>query len=146
MSYGLLKLHRRSLSRMGMEEIVEFLQIHLSQNFGYSDNVVIENVEKCMEELRRAKLDQNSKQIPASELAQNPFGAFVTPSIDVSIGRRRAEFSDEERVARAAVVARMELQVSCPVGNRAFNQFDQLIRITCISVEVPTTRFLSVYR
>ncbi|XP_032794315.2 USP6 N-terminal-like protein [Daphnia magna] len=110
MSYGLLKLHRRSLSRMGMEEIVEFLQIHLSQNFGYPDNMVVESVEKCMEELRRAKLDQSPKQIPTSELAQNPFGAFVTPSVDVSIGRRRAEFSDEERVARAAVVARMELQ------------------------------------
>ncbi|KZS18569.1 USP6 N-terminal-like protein [Daphnia magna] len=95
---------------MGMEEIVEFLQIHLSQNFGYPDNMVVESVEKCMEELRRAKLDQSPKQIPTSELAQNPFGAFVTPSVDVSIGRRRAEFSDEERVARAAVVARMELQ------------------------------------
>lgn len=111
MSYGLLKLHRRSLSRMGMEEIVEFLQIHLAQNFGYSDNLVVESLEKCMDELRRAKLDLNSKQIPASELAQNPFGVFVTPSVDVSIGRRRAEFSEEERVARAAVVARMELQV-----------------------------------
>lgn len=96
---------------MGMEEIVEFLQIHLAQNFGYSDNLVVESLEKCMDELRRAKLDQNSKQIPASELAQNPFGVFVTPSVDVSIGRRRAEFSEEERVARAAVVARMELQV-----------------------------------
>lgn len=144
MSYGLLKLHRRSLSRMGMEEIVEFLQIHLSQNFGYPDNVVIESVEKCMEELRRAKLDQNSKQIPAIELAQNPFGAFVTPSIDVSIGRRRAEFSDEERVARAAVVARMELQVSYPIRSQAYIQFDQ--RRICVSVEIPTTRFLPVNR
>jgi hypothetical protein len=97
-----------------------------------------------MEELRRAKLDQNSKQIPAIELAQNPFGAFVTPSIDVSIGRRRAEFSDEERVARAAVVARMELQVSYPIRSQAYIQFDQ--RRICVSVEIPTTRFLPVNR
>lgn len=111
MSYDLLKMHRRSLTRMGMEEIVEFLQIHLPNNFGYADNVVIENFEKCMEEIRRAKFDFSSKQTPANELAQNPFGVFVTPSVDASIGRRRAEFSEEERVARAAVVARMELQV-----------------------------------
>ena len=64
-----------------------------------------------MDELKRLKLEV-SKQIPDVELAQKPFGVFQTPSVDASIGRRRAEFSHEEKFARAAVVARMELQVS----------------------------------
>lgn len=112
MSYCLLKLHRRSLSSRGMEEIVEFLQIRLAKDFGYSDNAVIENMEKCTEEIRRMKLDFTGKPIPAAELPQNPFGVFVKPSVEAAIGRRRAEFTDEERAARAAVVARIELQVS----------------------------------
>ena len=64
-----------------------------------------------MEELKRLKLDV-SKQIPDVELAQKPFGVFQTPSVDVTIGRRRTEFSEEEKSTRATVVARMELQVS----------------------------------
>lgn len=111
MSYTLLKMHRRSLNRMGMEEIVEFLQIRLAQDFGYPDNVVIENVDKCLEELKRMKL-QLERHIPSGELAQKPFGVFVTPTVDAAIGRRRPEFSEEEKTARAAVVARMEMQVS----------------------------------
>ena len=111
-SYGLLKMHRRSLSRMGMEEIVEFLQVHLARSFGYSDNEAIENVAKCLEEMQRAKLDFSvgSKQIPAGEQPQKPFGVFEIPSADAAIGRRRADFSDQERAARAAVVARMAEQ------------------------------------
>ena len=110
MSYALLKMHRRTLNRLGMEEIVELLQIRLAQDFGYTDNLAVENVEKCMDELRRLKLDL-APPIPANELPQKPFGVFVKPSVDVSIGRRRAEFSDEEKTARATVVARMDLQV-----------------------------------
>ena len=111
-SYGLLKMHRRSLSRMGMEEIVEFLQIRLAQNFGYSDNEAVENVAKCLEEMQRAKLDYSpiNKQIPTLEQPQKPFGIFEIPSVEAAIGRRRLEFSDEERTARAAVVARMAEQ------------------------------------
>ena len=104
-------MHRRTVCRMGMEEILEFLQIRLAQNFGYADNVVVEAVEKCMEEMKRLKLDL-PKQIPDLELAQKPFGVFQTPSVDVAIGRRRTEFSEEEKFTRATVVARMELQVS----------------------------------
>jgi len=109
MAYCLLKMHRRTVCRMGMEEILEFMQMRLPQNFGYVDNVVVETLEKCMEELKRLKLDV-SKQIPDVELAQKPFGVFQTPSVDVTIGRRRTEFSEEEKSTRATVVARMELQ------------------------------------
>lgn len=112
MAYALLKMHRRTLNRMGMEEIVEFLQIRLAQDFGYTDDAAVETMEKSMEELRRLKLDV-TRPIPANELPQKPFGAFTTPSVDASIGRRRAEFTEEEKVARAAVVARMDLQVRC---------------------------------
>lgn len=43
--------------RLSMEELVEFLQESLSKNFYFDDDVVIEQLQASMTELRRAKLD-----------------------------------------------------------------------------------------
>lgn len=43
--------------KLSMEELVEFLQVSLSKNFYLEDDVVIEQLQVSMTELRKAKLD-----------------------------------------------------------------------------------------
>ncbi|XP_062852940.1 USP6 N-terminal-like protein isoform X2 [Trichomycterus rosablanca] len=57
MSYTILKLHKKNLLKLSMEELVEFLQETLSKDFFYEDDSVIEQLQSGMSELRRAKLD-----------------------------------------------------------------------------------------
>ncbi|XP_030197552.1 USP6 N-terminal-like protein isoform X2 [Gadus morhua] len=57
MSYTVLKLHKKHLMKLAMEELVEFLQVTLSKDFFLEDDLVIENLQTSMTELRRAKLE-----------------------------------------------------------------------------------------
>ncbi|KAF3705254.1 USP6 N-terminal-like protein Related to the N-terminus of tre [Channa argus] len=57
MSYTILKLHKKHLMKLSMEEMVDFLQVNLSKNFLYEDDAVIEHLQTSMSELRRVKLD-----------------------------------------------------------------------------------------
>ncbi|UYV80355.1 RN-tre [Cordylochernes scorpioides] len=79
MSYTLLKLHRKTLLKMGMEELVEFLQVKLEQDFGYHDDAAIDHLQNAMEELRRHKMDLPGRATPI-ELPKRPFGIFIEPS------------------------------------------------------------------
>lgn len=56
-----------------MEELVEFLQIKLEQDFGYHDDAAIDALQASMEELHKHKLD-NPGRAPPHELPQKPFG------------------------------------------------------------------------
>ena len=44
MAYNILRMHRRYLMKLGMDELIEHLQIHLEKDFGYEDDVVIEKL------------------------------------------------------------------------------------------------------
>ncbi|CAL1261636.1 unnamed protein product [Larinioides sclopetarius] len=81
MSYTLLKLHRKTLLKMNMEELVEFLQVKLEQDFGYHDDAAVEALQASMEELHKQKLE-NPGRAPPHELPQKPFGlieSFLHP-------------------------------------------------------------------
>ncbi|XP_050956080.1 USP6 N-terminal-like protein [Labeo rohita] len=57
MAYTLLKLHKKHLLKMSLEELREFLQESIASSFSMSDDVVIEHLQSSMSELRRMKLD-----------------------------------------------------------------------------------------
>ncbi|XP_053112521.1 USP6 N-terminal-like protein isoform X3 [Hemicordylus capensis] len=57
MSYTILKLHRKHLMKLEMEELVEFLQETLAKDFFFEDDFVIDQLHSSMAELKRAKLD-----------------------------------------------------------------------------------------
>ncbi|XP_042325804.1 USP6 N-terminal-like protein isoform X1 [Sceloporus undulatus] len=57
MSYTILKLHRKHLMKLQMEELVEFLQETLAKDFFFEDDFVIDQLQSSMAELKRAKLD-----------------------------------------------------------------------------------------
>ncbi|XP_023557097.1 USP6 N-terminal-like protein isoform X2 [Octodon degus] len=76
MSYTILKLHKKHLMKLSMEELVEFLQETLSKDFFFEDDFVIEQLQISMAELKRAKLDLpepgKEDEYPKKPLGQLP--------------------------------------------------------------------------
>uniref|UniRef100_A0A8C2CAF4 USP6 N-terminal-like protein n=1 Tax=Cyprinus carpio TaxID=7962 RepID=A0A8C2CAF4_CYPCA len=76
MSYTILKLHKKILLKLSMEELVKFLQVTLSKDFFYEDDFVIEQLQHSMSELRRTKLELpppgNEDEFPKKPLGQLP--------------------------------------------------------------------------
>ncbi|KFM58408.1 USP6 N-terminal-like protein, partial [Stegodyphus mimosarum] len=85
MSFTLLKLHRKTLLKMDMDTLIEFLQIKLEQDFGYYDDVAIEALQTTILDLQKHKLHLPG-QAPPNELPQKPFGLIIRP--ESSNGRR----------------------------------------------------------
>ncbi|NXN21227.1 US6NL protein, partial [Nycticryphes semicollaris] len=78
MSYTILKLHRKHLMKLQMEELVEFLQESLAKDFFYEDDFVIDQLQNSISELKRAKLDLpvagKEDEFPKKPLGQIPPG------------------------------------------------------------------------
>ncbi|KTG47617.1 hypothetical protein cypCar_00012307 [Cyprinus carpio] len=76
MSYTILKLHKKTLLKLSMEEIVKFLQVTLSKDFFLEDDFVIEQLQQSMSELRRSKLELplpgKEDEFPKKPLGQLP--------------------------------------------------------------------------
>lgn len=94
MAYCIMKLHRRRLMKMQMEDLSEFLQSSLEKDFLYDDDVVVEQLQVCQEELRKAKMDVPPRP-RTNENPTLPFGLDIQPSIEQLIGRRTTETIDE---------------------------------------------------
>ncbi|KAL6459823.1 hypothetical protein MHYP_G00315820, partial [Metynnis hypsauchen] len=76
MSYTILKLHKKTLMKLSMEDLVEFLQVTLSKDFFFDDDFVIEQLQNNMAELRRSKLELppagKDEEFPNKPLGQLP--------------------------------------------------------------------------
>lgn len=106
MAYNLLKLNRRQLMRLGMDDILQYLQIRMERS-EMEDDVVIESLQRCMEELKKAKLDYPGPP-PPDELPKTPFGTFTEPTFEQKVGRRTSELTALEKVATESVVLRRQ--------------------------------------
>ncbi|XP_066524288.1 USP6 N-terminal-like protein isoform X2 [Hoplias malabaricus] len=76
MSYTILKLHKKTLLKLSMEDLVEFLQVTLSKEFFFDDDFVIDQLQSNMTELRRSKLELppagKDEEFPKKTLGQLP--------------------------------------------------------------------------
>ncbi|XP_076466925.1 USP6 N-terminal-like protein [Babylonia areolata] len=99
MAYCTMKIHRRRMLKMGMEDLLEFLQRSLEKDFHYEDDVVIEQLQVCREELRKSKMDLPPRP-QATEHPTLPFGLEIQPSLEQLIGRRTS-LSVDERLRRS---------------------------------------------
>ncbi|XP_065351297.1 USP6 N-terminal-like protein isoform X1 [Cloeon dipterum] len=106
MAYTLLKMHRKTLLKLGMDEILQFLQVRLEHEFGFDDDTVMANLKLCLDELKKGKLDY-AGSAPSHELPQKPFGLFNPPTIQQQVGRR-SDFSQVEATARDNVALRRD--------------------------------------
>nr|XP_031300613.1 USP6 N-terminal-like protein [Camelus dromedarius] len=92
MSYTILKLHRKHLMKLSMEELVEFLQETLAKDFFFEDDFVIEQLQISMAELKRAKLDLpepgKEEEFPKKPLGQLPPECQLAGVSHLSNGQR----------------------------------------------------------
>ncbi|KAB7503900.1 USP6 N-terminal-like protein [Armadillidium nasatum] len=110
MGYTILKLHRRQIMKLDMDQILAYIQKRLELNFGYDDDYVVESLEKNMDELRKSKLASPGPP-PENELPQKPFGLFVEPpTLEKEVGLR-GEPSEEEKRLTKELMERQELLI-----------------------------------
>lgn len=108
MAYTILKLHKKAIMKLNdMDLIVNYIQVKLHKDFGFEDDIVIYQLERSMEELKRAKLDYPGPP-PPNELPKRQLGLFVEPDKKSKIGQRAENFSETEKQARATVILRRE--------------------------------------
>ncbi|XP_020786758.2 USP6 N-terminal-like protein [Boleophthalmus pectinirostris] len=74
MAYTTLKLHKKRLQKLPLEDLREFLIEELAVSFFLPDDVVVEQLQASMSELRSKKLDQpppaKSEELPRKPLGQ----------------------------------------------------------------------------
>jgi len=95
MAYTILKMHRQRLMKMGMDDLLEFLQKTLESNFGYEDDVVIEALRQNLLELRSSRL-HSAGESPPNEEPINPFGMERLQTAEEELGYR-LPFTTKER-------------------------------------------------
>ncbi|XP_054027957.1 USP6 N-terminal-like protein [Dryobates pubescens] len=79
MAYTILKLHKKRLLRMSLEELREFLQERIAGSLHYEDDAVIEQLQLSMAELRRIKCDLPPPAKP-EEFPRKPLGLELSLS------------------------------------------------------------------
>uniref|UniRef100_A0A8C4IQI6 USP6 N-terminal-like protein n=1 Tax=Dicentrarchus labrax TaxID=13489 RepID=A0A8C4IQI6_DICLA len=101
MSYTILKLHKKHLMKLSMEDLVEFLQATLSKDFYFEDDFVIEQLQASMTELRRVKLDLpapgKEEEFPKKPLGQLPPELAAAGANHVANGQSHAEPAEDGR-------------------------------------------------
>ncbi|KAK1789369.1 hypothetical protein P4O66_015295, partial [Electrophorus voltai] len=73
MAYTVLKIHKKRLLKMSLEDLREFLQERISSSLCVSDDAVIEQLQGAMLELRKMKLDLPPAP-KGDELPKKPLG------------------------------------------------------------------------
>ena len=99
MAFNILKLHQKTLLKMDMERLMEFLQKSLPADFGYEDDFSMESLKDCLDELRNSKLITRAP-LPKSELPQKQFGSFDAEEYEIEVKLEegaRSEVTDNDR-------------------------------------------------
>lgn len=75
MAYTILKLHKKRLLKMSMEDLREFLQEKIARSLSYDDDIVVEQLQTSMAELRKMKLELpppgKAEEFPKKTLGQD---------------------------------------------------------------------------
>ncbi|XP_060745048.1 USP6 N-terminal-like protein isoform X2 [Tachysurus vachellii] len=115
MSYTILKLHKKTLMKFSMEDLVEFLQATLSKDFFFDDDYVIEQLQSSMSELRRSKLelpapgkDEEFPTKPLGQLPPEPEGLAPEKANHIANGRMEVLPSPSTAITETVVSANGE--------------------------------------
>ena len=111
MAYNILRMHQKTLLKMDMDGLMEFLQNTLPKSFGFDDETVIDRLKDCLAELRSSKLHR-AGATPDTEKPQKPFGMFQIPveeeEEEEEMLGTRVKVGEEERRYLASTLQRQE--------------------------------------
>ncbi|XP_044136007.1 USP6 N-terminal-like protein isoform X1 [Bufo gargarizans] len=128
MSYTIVKLHKKYLMKLTMEDLIEFLQESLANNFGYEDDYVIEQLQLSMTELRRAKLDLpppgKEDEQPKKPLGQIPSEPVHIQTNHVMNGQKSTSKLPNQ-VKHEKVPSPTKTQQASPTEKRRKNSIDK---------------------
>ncbi|XP_071414815.1 TBC1 domain family member 3L-like isoform X2 [Pithys albifrons albifrons] len=104
MAYTILKLHKKRLLKMTLEDLREFLQEKIAASLQYEDDAVIEQLQVSMTELRKMKFDlpppAKPEEFPRKplglELSLNPVAVKDNPAANGQNGRVGEHTPDKE--------------------------------------------------
>ncbi|GFS69020.1 USP6 N-terminal-like protein [Nephila pilipes] len=121
MSFTLLKLHKKTLLKMEMDEMIEFLQIRLEQDFGYYDDEAIVALQNTILDLQKHKLHLPGVA-PPNELPQKPFGMIVRP--ESSNTRRTLSNGGQSNLSNDSCGTIERMATQSPVSRDDINSVD----------------------
>lgn len=105
MAVTILYLHKDELLRLkDMDGIIEYLQVKLHKNFGYSDDDAVQALERVMKKLKDLKLDV-PPPAKSNEFPTRPLGVYVEADREKKTGRRR-DYTDTEKQVLTDVISR----------------------------------------
>ncbi|XP_069821515.1 USP6 N-terminal-like protein [Dendropsophus ebraccatus] len=110
MAYTILKLHKKRLLKMSMEDLREFLQEKIARSLSYEDDIVVEQLQTSMAELRRMKLELpppgKAEEFPKKTLGQDiPVHLLpVKATVGSSVQNRMEDGSTSQSVKPSADV------------------------------------------
>jgi hypothetical protein len=109
MAYNILRMHRRYLMKLNMDELIEHLQINLEKDFGYDDDVAIEKLKEVLSELGSNRLD-TAGRAPTDELAQRPFGMVQHLTMEKEAGTRTGLTEKEREFSTHTIQKQIEVE------------------------------------
>ncbi|KAG7482110.1 hypothetical protein JOB18_013236 [Solea senegalensis] len=101
MSYTILRIHKKHLVKMCLEELRDFMQERIAQTFFYSDDVVIKELQASMTELQKMKLDLPPPG-KLEELPRKPLGQEL-PLLLSPVQSSRGKMSSASGFPRAGL-------------------------------------------
>ncbi|XP_067396588.1 USP6 N-terminal-like protein [Emydura macquarii macquarii] len=123
MAYTILKLHKKRLLKMSLEDLREFLQERISASLHYEDDIIIEHLQTSMAELRKMKFDLPPPAKP-EEFPKKPLGLEHTlnlmglkPSIAANGQNKAATDLDLDRDTKQSPLNNSPAHLNETIGN-----------------------------
>jgi len=134
-AFTILRMHRKTLLKMQMDELIEFLQKTLAEDFLFEDDYVIETaLRENLQELRSSRL-HSAGPPPDAELPQKPFGLvdISQQELNVVMGARTPVAEEEKELHRNSMKRELDtlLKLASQTSENSF------INESCESIETP---------